>query len=371
MLRKSWIYVLTLVLIMAIAVGCTKSSNPTDNIVKKDTQDEILELHVGEISQEISPFFYATKGDKSLLSLMYLKVDASVEDNMEQSPAGEIQVQKAGKKTIYRITLKDGWKDSQGNLLTSDDLLFNYIFRCEIGYRGVDKINQMRIHGLKEFQYGAKGRQCDQMEKQVEKALANPDKLLKKRIKEELIIPVLKKEYLWVESLYEQKEYAKLTMEYSKPWQLFAKYYAADVAYQGKKKTKDAIIEEIAEQYKANYKKLSEITKENYAITARCIAIETLFPNRKSSVKEVAGIQKKGVFAVEITTEGYDKEDINRLADLYLLSRHSEQKIRSGEYFSVGTRGYTGTKENGEWTLQANPYYSHQKPYVAKLQIKE
>lgn len=357
-----------------LAGGCTKKVKPTDKVMKEETKEEKTDLYVGEISQELSPFFYVTQGDQNVLSLMYLKVADIEEQEGTVETAGKIQTLKnqgADNTTVYRITIEEGKKDSQGNLLTAEDLLFNYYLRCESGYRGIDQVNQVEIVGLQEYQLGATGKKCIWRQKKIEKALAAPDKALRKRIRQELIIPILQKEYSWIEGLYEQKKYEKLTQKYPKPQLLFARFYAGDVTYKGKGKNREEIIKEIAKQYKGDYKKLSKITGENYEAIAKCIAIEKLFGNPSLQKMSIEGIRKIDEYTIEIETEGFKEKDKEKLANIFLLSRHSQQDIREGKYFSVGTGGYVGEKKNGKWILQANPYYNHQKPFASILYIKE
>ncbi len=370
-MQKKRGYFILMMIVAGILAGCAKGTDTGDTIVKTRTGDEMLELQAGEISQQISPFFYVTKGDEKLLSLVYLKTADVKEDGAVQPKAAWIHKRRFKKKTVYRITLKEGWKDSQGNVLTAEDLMYNYLLRCKEGALVPEGFGQIKIEGLKEFQYGTTGKKCAKMEKKVQKALAAPDKRLRKCLEEKLILPALRKEYYWVEELYREKQPIKLIEKYAKPTEFFAKYYAADVTYNERKKSKETVISEIAAQYRGDYKKLEKITKEDYRALARNIAIQVLFPNRKSWMTEVKGIQKKGRMTVEITTEGYDSKDIRRLANVYLLSVHSQKEISEGRFFLTGTGGYTGVREQEKWILQANPYYSHQKPYVARLCIKE
>lgn len=374
MRRKQWVYAVFFLGIVLCMGGCRKKSNPADNIVAKEAEEEILQLHLGEISQEVSPFFYVTQGDEKLLSFLFLKAAEGEKMMANEQAAGGIRVLRSEKSTVYEISIKEGWKDSKGNELTADDLLFNYRLRCETGYRGMEQINQINIKGLKEYQFNAMGEECKKREKQVKKALAVPDKKLKRKIQEELICPVLKKEYAWVKSLYGQKEYESITKKYPKPQQLFAKFYAADVTYNGKKKTEKAVINDIAGQYEGDYQALSKITERDYEVLARCIAIETLFPDREGAEeekREIDGIRRKDEYTIEIETTGFSKDDKKILADIFLMPKSAEEEIKSAEYFSVATGAYTAYPKSEHWILQANPYFKHQKPFVSSLQIKE
>lgn len=372
MRKKQWVLAALLLSTILWMCGCKKQSNPTDNVVAKKSEEEMISIHLGEISQEVSPFFYATEGDEKLLSFIFLKMSEHNNKIANENAVGDIQVIRKEKSTIYEISIGEGWRDSRGKEITADDLLHNYMLRCETGYRGIERVNQMKIKGLKEYQLDASKENCKKKEKEVKRALLSPDKKLKQKLEEELIIPALKREYAWIESLYEQ-ENQSITGKYPKPQQLFSKFFAADVTYHGKNKTKEAVIREIAGQYKGDYQALSEITETDYEAVARCIAIESLFPDKQSAGKEhdIEGIRKKDAYAIEIETMGYTKEDEQILSEIYLVPKEYAGEEDPEEILSVGTGKYTAQRVSGKWVMQANPYFPHQKPFVASLQIKE
>lgn len=371
---------------LVLLAGCTpkekKSVYPTaleqsdqEEINKKqkgeeNQQEECLRIYLGEFSEELSPFFYVTDGDERLLDLMYTKVSEENGDG-----AAQITVTKnvsGGRHTIYQITIKENVMDKDGHLFTADDLLFNYYLRCQLDYQGIDQINQMSIVGLEEYQYGVSGKKLRLRKKKVQEKMSYPTKGVAKKIRQEIILPALKKEYAWIESLYLSQSQKKLTDKYPQPEMLFARYFAPDTSYTGKGKRKKQVLLDVAEQYGGDVKKLSKVTGEDYTFAVRCLLIRQLWPEQNTGTGKIAGIRKKDDRTIEIETTGFQTKDKERLENLYLLSRNGLLDTQSGFNLPPGSGPYYPEQKTEDGLLlTSNDYYQEGSPYIGRIQIVE
>lgn len=329
-----------------------KNNNVTSSVDSADgtgeAADKCLRLYLGEISGNVAADCVKTEGDRRLLSLMYQRAedlaDIRVTKNQEDGHA------------LYRLTLKKQTVDSRGKLVTADILLFNYYWRCQISYRGEDTVNQVHIDGLPEYQYGASGEKKRLRQKRVRGLLKSPDAALKKKIRDNIILPALEREYAWVESLYLKPSAKKLCKKYPAPVQLFAHYYAVDTSYTGKGKSRRQALKDIAGQYGTDIAKLSQMTGEHYEKAAECIAIGQLWKELGAGGGKISGIRKLDEKTIEVETTDYRKGDIGRLGQIRIYT-----EAKGGEAFPVGTGSYLVQEETGEQiVLAANSYYERE-----------
>lgn len=319
--------------------------------------DKCLRLYMGELSQDVAADAAKTEGDERLLSLMYQRVDELADIRVTKNPSDG--------HAIYRITLKKQVVDSKGKLVTADVLLFNYYWRCQIAYHGWDKVNQVHIDGLSEYQYGASGEKKRLRQQKVKKLLKAPDAALKKQIQARIIVPVLEKEYAWVESVYLEPSFQKICKKYPNPVQLFAHYYAINTSYTGKGKTKKQVIKDVAGQYGTDLTKLSQMTGDHYERAAECIAIGQLWPGLDAGTGKLSGIRKLDDMTLEVETTDYNKEDIKRLGQIRI---YTEAKAK--EEFPIGTGSYLVQEETPEQIiLTANSYYERKSLNPIKIVV--
>lgn len=397
MRKKRIVFAAMVLCILLTGIGCEvrKSGVP---MKKKNTATErdTLRLYIGEITETVSPFFYLTQGDHRLLSLLYSKVMTTDQEECGRNDVATITVfrDKKNDSTSYRIRLKENSKDAEGKLLTSQDLLFNYYLRCQITYQGIDQVNQVNIVGLEEYQCGAKGSSLKQIRKKIEKQEKSDSRDWKKLVQQKIIIPVLQREYQWTKELYLYPEYDSLTKKYKKTELLFARLYALDTTYTGKGKNRQQVVEDIAEQYGTDYHKLSEVTGEEYGVAVRCLALQKICPEQTAGEGQIAGIRMVDEYEIEIQTRGYDKDDLERLGNIYLVPGgeydFSEIMVNVGQVDNAenvdktekaenrkkrlvtGTGNYILDQKPGNgWLLKANTYAINGTPDIWQIQLTE
>lgn len=318
------------------ALEAAKNNNATaatgSGAGNRAVSDKCLRLYMGELSQDIAADCAKTEGDERLLSLMYQCVNELADIRVTKNPSDG--------HAIYRIALKKQVVDSRGKLVTADALLFNYYWRCQIAYHGQDKVNQMNIDGLSEYQYGSSGEKKRLRQQKVRKLLKAPDGALKKQIQAQIIIPVLEKEYAWVESVYLEPSFRGICKKYPNPVQLFAHYYAINTSYTGKGKSKKQVLKDVAGQYGTDLTKLSQLTGDNYEKAAECIAIGRLWPGLVAGTGKISGIRKLDDMTIEVETTDYNKEDVRRLGQIRIYTEASVNE-RSSFTRQVGAAGST------------------------------
>lgn len=343
------------------ALEAAKNNNATaatgSGAGNRAVSDKCLRLYMGELSQDIAADCARTEGDERLLSLMYQCVDELADIRVTKNPSDG--------HAIYRIALKKQVVDSRGKLVTADVLLFNYYWRCQIAYHGQDKVNQMNIDGLSEYQYGSSGEKKRLRQQKVRKLLKAPDGALKKQIQARIIIPVLEKEYAWVESVYLEPSFREICKKYPNPVQLFAHYYAINTSYTGKGKSKKQVLKDVAGQYGTDLTKLSQLTGDNYEKAAECIAIGRLWPGLVAGTGKISGIRKLDDMTIEVETTDYNKEDVRRLGQIRIYTEAKDE-----EDFPVGTGSYLIQEETSEQIiLTANSYYERKSLNPIKIVV--
>lgn len=404
--RRCFFGLLAVLIVMSGCSGKEEKRNDKVQAVPTETTDSVrekregkqqnqgvLRLYLGELSSGLSPFFFLTEGDKRFLNLLYMKVSTGqgndsgsqqekAEDNYTagavqaaDQPAGEaaeITVIKKAKSrhTVYRITIKDNVRDSYGNQMTSDDLLFNYYLRCQVDYRGLDQINRMNIVGLEKYQYGVGGKKLRVRKKKVKERMSFPTKEIAKKIGREIILPALKREYAWVESVYLDESQKKLISRYPQASMLFARYFAPNTNYTGKGKSKKQVLRDVAAQYGGDVKKLSRVTGEDYTVAARCLVIRQLWKKRRTGTGKIAGIRKRDDRTIEIETTDFQKKDRKRLGNIYLLPKCTFPSSKEDTGLPPGCGLYCLERwmRDSVW-LVSNGYYQGGHPGITRIQV--
>ncbi|WP_455056822.1 hypothetical protein [Jutongia sp.] len=301
-----------------------------------------LRLYLGELSGHESPFHTESAGDKRLMSLVYQRV----------RELADITVKRQKKGAVYEICLHPDVTDSQGRLVTADTLLYNYYLRCQTGYTGDDRVCEVPVKGLSAYRYGASGKALLKRKKKTAQALKKPDKTLRRQIARQLVMPVLRREYQWVRSLYYDTAARKLCQKYPDPVQLFAYYYAPSTAYTGKGKDAEKAVDEIADQYGADLDRLSEMTGNSYREKLQGLAVRRLWKQTAADSGTIAGISKVDDRKIRIETTKYRRQDLERLGEIYLVMGTGEQDGY------LGTGLYILQQEDKETVpLYSNSYY--------------
>lgn len=319
-----------------------------------------LKLYAGELSGRATAYHWETAGDQRVLSLLYQKV----------GDLAEVTWQKKGKGAVYRIRLKKDVMDSDGKLVTADTLLYNYYMRCQTSYQGDDEIDGMSIRGLRAYRYGITGKKLRQRVKKVKQEIRKPDKKLRQQAVKELVIPVLYREYYWVKTLYYNKSAQKICDRYPEPVQLFAYYYAPDTSYTGKGKTVKQAVQDIGKQYGTNLEHLAEMTGTDYETKLQGMAIQYFWPGRAAGAGKIQGIQKLDDRTVRIETTGYRESDLQKLQNIYVVTRQCSGNAsgekesgagKSGRSLPIGTGAYILQEEGKNMLrLQVNSYYDRE-----------
>lgn len=294
-----------------------------DEGVPEDKKDDDLEEEIaveGDISENITPFHYKTTADQYLLDMCYAGLWES-EDRKCISSNISYSYDKNTKNTTFRITLGDNAVNAKGERITVDDILFNCYLRADIGYTADNGISDIPIVGIQEYRYGTKN--IKSVKKQISGKLKNPDKRTAALIRDNIIRPVLEKEYDWVCSLYGKEMYDYITDKYPKKKDLFVYFFAYGTQYKTKGKKIQKVINDVIKSYGTDYEKLGKITGEDYRKQAENIALYVIQSDKKFKyhTKKITGIKRISDSIVEITVKGKRKKGfINRLCNMYIVS---------------------------------------------------
>lgn len=118
-----------------------------------------LIMGVQQFNEVFSPFYYTSAYDKDVWEQVHANL---IESDREGSPVGaladyEIEEIKndAGEvvNTVYRFTLKEGVKFSDGSPITADDIIFNIKVYCDPTYTGMATLYTTPIVGINEYRY--------------------------------------------------------------------------------------------------------------------------------------------------------------------------------------------------------------------------
>lgn len=244
----------------------------------------------------------------------------------------DITIKEANDKTICNIKVGKDIYFSDGVQLTAKDVVFSMYAYADIDYSGWSEFGSSLIDGLPEYQYGSS--MADEIvitDSQIASELESPSEITQKRIKEQIILPVLSDEYAWISTLYSDPAFkgteAQIHAEkYTTAPELFAFYYSVDTSYKGVGDTKDEAISTVAAQYGADYKLLGEVYGTDLSDTAKAIAKRTLLEKalegKEKDVTSISGIRRIDDFTIEVTVNSVVPDDIDAALNIYVGPCH-------------------------------------------------
>lgn len=313
------------------------------HVQTKEGKGEALKLQMGDLQRDFSPLEYQGEAEENLLSLCF--------DNLlfrdEKGRAAKMgdATWKKGESTFAHITSRkeqDGSsyvtlcinpekKTPDGHKVTGRDVIFNYYLRLDASSGLSDCFSGAEIAGAKEYTYGSN--QLIERQKEINRLLLSPTPELKKKIQEEIVLPELQREYLWVQDLYQDEKYQFITSKYTQPKDLFAYYYAYQTTYRSENRTEAQVMEDIAAQYGANYIALGKVTERDYSEQVKRMALSEILKQKgKDTVPSVSGIRLVDDHTVEIhVLSGENAEE--KVCDFWVLPIHiyGDEKCYDGE----------------------------------------
>lgn len=375
------------VLVLALAATCLVGCQSVSDKKAKETATKeapALTVACPATAKARNPFCYDSEKDSALLDLTFLRLDD------EGVAAVEGSYDKQKKQSTYHITLSDTLTCSDGTPLTADDVIFTWYVLCDKNYDGGSHFANLPIVGLDAYRYGTT--QLSKFQKEVKQELKKPSQKSLKLFETKIIIPELKKQYKWVESLYEDDTYQDYTKDYANPSAFFVHYFNLTDGYTisaGAKK--NDIIRDIAEQYQGDYEKLAEICGTDFKDEAYAIACDVVLQaQKKNKVSSISGIKKTGEKSVSITMKGQSDKLQQRMLEVYIapLSLYGDSKgfdydknkfgftkndvdgILQKENLSNAGGPYTlEAEEEGSFSLTANPNYDRENPVTEQLSL--
>lgn len=154
---------LTAFLLLAVAcslLACGKNNNDGQGgNGQAEGPAGTLVIGTGAFNGVFSPFFYQTAYDAQGMELIFSNVCKLNENNELIDDAGHIESEliedESGTKTLYRITLKEGMRFSDGTPVTIDDLIFCYYVYSDPNYDGMSTFaSSLDIVGLDDYRNG-------------------------------------------------------------------------------------------------------------------------------------------------------------------------------------------------------------------------
>lgn len=120
---------------------------------------ETLVIGNGQMSGVFSPFFSETADDQVIVDLTSMSLLRPDVDGEPQDYAASFEVEEekdlSGETlyTTYRFELKENLYFSDGEPVTSDDVIFSIKVLCDPGYNGLSVVGTLPIKGLQEYKY--------------------------------------------------------------------------------------------------------------------------------------------------------------------------------------------------------------------------
>ena len=299
-------------------------------------------------------------------------------------------------ETVYDIRLRTDVRFSDGTVLDADDLIFTLYALLDPSMSNVSDIQGINIKG--EVNYRLNSSIADTLtEEDISAALAEEE--VQQRIRDTIVMPVLKSEYEWVKSLYGDNSYSVYTEAYPNAKDLMAFFYSVDSEYNSTAVAdENKVLSDLADMYGGNYELLGSMSEGDvayYRTDAVICAIEYLSEQAEENepVSSISGIQKTGKFGVRITVSGSNPSVIYELGDITVAPLHyygdesSFDITKSSFGFEKGkASGLISGKENaplgagpylyersesGVVYLAANEHYYKGKPVTANIEVKQ
>lgn len=299
-------------------------------------------------------------------------------------------------ETIYSVTLKSDVKFSDGESLDADDLVFTLYALLDPSMSNYSDIQGIGIKG--EINYRLNSSIADTItEEELSEALASEEVQLK--IRDSIVMPVLKSEYEWVKSLYGDSTYSVYTESYPNAKDLMAFFYSVDSQYNSKSVADETtVLSDLADMYGGNYELLGSMSEGDptyFKTEAVICAIEYLSEMAEDAepVAYITGIEKTGKYSVSITVDGNNPSVIYELGDITVAPLHyygdeskfDTEKSMFGfekgkaaelalnkENAPLGAGPYSYERsESGVVYLTANENYYKGTPKTEKIEVKQ
>lgn len=228
----------------------------------------------------------------------------------------EIEQDEEDNLTVYHITLRKDARFADGEQVDADDLIFTLYLLADTSYEGPYTFYRAPVMGMTNYRLDAPA-DVTVEDQEITQALEEMNEQLAALITREIILPALKTEFAWCQSLYESSDYDELTGQYETPEQLFYYFYGLS-EFPGEA---SEIIEFTAEEYAGDYRRLGQVYAEDgdlYEDAARKLAEEYLIAEKIASgqsgkAPNISGIHRVSDYQVDIYTNGYDTNCIYQL----------------------------------------------------------
>ena len=299
-------------------------------------------------------------------------------------------------ETTYDITLKNGVKFSDGEVLDADDLIFTLYVLLDPSFSDISQIQNIGIKG--EVNYRLNSSIADTFtQEEIDKALETEE--VQEIIRDTIVMPVLKSEYEWVKSLYDDNSYSIYTEAYPNPKDLMAFFYSVDSEYNSLTVADEQqVLADLAAMYGGNYEQLGSMSEGDSAYfrsDAVVCAIKYLSAQSEESepVSFITGIEKMGKFSVRITVSGNNPSVIYELGDITVAPLHyygdagrfdtsknsfgfekgkAYELVKEKENAPLGAGAYYYEKsESGVIYLNANESYYKGAPKTAEIEVRQ
>lgn len=299
-------------------------------------------------------------------------------------------------ETVYDFTLRNNVKFSDGEILDADDLIFTLYVLLDPSFSNISSISGIGIKG--EVNYRLNSTIADTLtQEEIDEALLTEDVALK--IRNTIVMPVLKSEFEWVKSLYDDNSYSAYTKDYPEAKDLMAFFYSVDSEYNSKLvASEEKVLSDLADMYGGNYELLGSMSEGDpsyYKSDAYVCAIDYLLEQSEESapVANISGIVKTGKNSVRITVTGNNPSVLYELGDITIAPLHyygnensfnisasrfgfekgkAYELVKEKENSPLGAGAYSYEKsESGVVYLTANTYYYKGVPATEKIEVKQ
>ena len=299
-------------------------------------------------------------------------------------------------ETEYLFNLRRDASFSDGEILDADDLIFTLYMLLDPSMSNISEIQGIGVKG--EVNYLLNSSIADTLsDEDILEALETDE--VKEKIRNEIVMPVLKSEFEWVKSLYGDNSYLVYTESYPEPKDLMAFFYSVDSEYNSAEVADEQkVLSDLADMYGGNYELLGSMSEGDsayYRTDAIVCAISYLSAQSEEStaVNSITGIEKTGKFSVKITVSGNTPSVIYELADITVAPLHyygdeaqfdiqaekfgfekgkALQIITEKENAPLGAGAYCYERsESGVVYLTANNSYYKGAPKTEKIEVKQ
>ena len=409
------------------------TSNPTnifddamDREEKEQTEDDYcldetpvqmidtVKIGCGVVSPYFHPFQPLSPGNEMVMkqTQVYLlmmdrggRILLNAKDGQTTSYAGQnytyygmsnvsMNYSKESNRTTYTIQIRDDVRFSDGKYLTADDVIFTLYALCDPSYEGESRLKDSDIVGLKEYLYDNYGMAHITNEMILDR-MNHPTMGLKEKIRNEVILPLLKEEAQVCQDLIHTPGMEDIVRKNRKAKDLLASIYRVDTAYRSKGVPMNQVIEDLANQYVDDYQALARRYGKPDALNdkVRQLAVEELLQEHnlqdQTKVASIRGITKLADDRIEIITEGYDDDFLyDLIIPVYPLHYYGDSKEYDYDEhrygFTKGDLSFADKKEsvplgagpykflsyeNNRITLSSNHDYYLGSPAVSKVEF--